>query len=210
MSERERTNWSKRWAEGDYQGRNTPSALLVDWADRLPKGRALDLACGNGRNAIYLAERGYDVDAIDIAEPALQIVRRAVRERGLAINIIQADLDDHLLSTEVYDLVITTFFFSRELASKMKDALKPGGFALLEQHYVTDCNVSGPTSPMFRLRTNELLRLFMDFRVRFFAEGLEWEPGREGGRLIALERLVAQKPTATFEPLPAIASGVQE
>lgn len=208
MSDRERTEWSRRWADGDYRGRTTPSALLVDWVERLPRGRALDLACGNGRNAVYLAEHGYDVDAIDIAEPALQIVRGAARERGLAINTIRADLDDHLLPTETYDLVITSFFLNRGLAPQVKDALKPGGMVLHEQHYVTDSDVSGPDTPLFRLQPNELLRLFPDFRVRFFSEGLEWEPDREGGRLVALQRLVAQKPPATFEPPPGMAGGV--
>ena len=202
MSERERTDWSKRWADGDYRGRSTPSALLVEWVERLPGGRALDLACGNGRNAIYLAERGYEVDAIDIAEPALQKVREVARERGLAINTIQGDLDDHLLLIESYDLVITSFYLNRGLAPRVKDALKPGGLVLHEQHYSTDCDVSGPDTPLFRLQPNELLRLYLDFRVRFFAEGLEWEPGREGGRLVALQRLVAQKPPATFEHPP--------
>ena len=72
MSERERIDWAERWAGGDYRGRNAPSALIVAWADRLPKGRALDLACGSGRNALYLAERRFEVDAMDIAEPALK------------------------------------------------------------------------------------------------------------------------------------------
>ena len=168
----------------------------------------MDLACGNGRNAIYLAERGHEVDAIDIAEPALRIVQKTATELGIAINAVQADLDDHLLPTETYDLVITSFYLNRGLVPAVKDALKPGGLVLHEQHYETDCDVSGPSSSLFRLSSNELLRLFLDFRVRFFAEGLEWEPDREGGRLVALQRLVAQKPPATFEPPPTTRHGV--
>ena len=200
MSERERINWEERWAGGDYRGRSAPSPLIVSWADRLPRGRALDLACGSGRNALYLAERGFQVDALDIAEPALKLVRDAARERGLSVNTILADLDDHALPAETYDLITTSFYLNRSLVPAMKDALKPGGFALHEQHYLTDSEVSGPTDPGFRLRPNELLRLFLDFRVRFFSEGLAWEPEREGGRLIALQQLVAQKPPAGFEP----------
>ena len=203
MSERERIEWAERWAGGDYQGRSEPSLLVVAWADRLPKGRALDLACGNGRNALYLAERGYEVDALDIAEPALKLVRDAAGERGLSVNTILADLDDHPLPAETYDLITTSFYLNRSLIPVMRNALKPGGFVLHEQHYATDSDVSGPTDPDFRLASNELLRLFADFRVRRFSEGLAWESEREGGRLIALQQLVAQKPPATFEP-PAI------
>ena len=200
MSERERIDWAERWAGGDYQGRSAPSPLIVAWADRLPRGRALDLACGSGRNALYLAERGFEVDALDIAEPALKLVRDAARERGLAVNTILADLDDHPLPSETYDLITTSFYLNRNLIPVMRDTLKPGGFALHEQHYLTDSGVSGPTDPLFRLGSNELLRLFLDFRVRFFAEGLTWEPERDGGRLIALQQLVAQKPPASCEP----------
>ena len=200
MSERERIEWAARWAGGDYQGRNAPSLLIVAWADRLPKGRALDLACGNGRNALYLAERGFNVDALDIAEPALKLVQNTARERGLAVNTILADLDDHPLPAETYDLITTSFYLNRSLVPRMQDALKPGGFVLHEQHYATDHDVSGPTDPDFRLRSNELLSLFPDFRVRHFSEGLAWESEREGGRLIALQQLVAQKPPAEFEP----------
>ena len=200
MSERERINWAERWAGGDYRGRNAPSTLIVAWADRLPKGRALDLACGSGRNALYLAELGFEVDAMDIAEPALKLVQDAARERGLAVNTILADLDEHTIPAGTYDLITTSFYLNRNLIPTMRDALKPGGFVLHEQHYATDYDVSGPTDPLFRLGSNELLRLFLDFRVRFFSEGVEWESERDGGRLIALQQLVAQKPPASYEP----------
>ena len=200
MSERERIDWAERWAGGDYQGRSAPSLLIVHWADRLPTGRALDLACGNGRNALYLAERGFDVDAVDIAQPALKLVQDTARERGLAVNTILADLDNHTLPAETYDLITTSFYLNRSLIPGMRNALKPGGFVLHEQHYTTDSDVSGPTDSLFRLGSNELLRLFLDFRVRHFSEGLAWESEREGGRLIALQQLVAQKPPAGFEP----------
>ena len=135
MSERERINWEKRWEEGDYRGRSEPSSLVAAWADRLPKGRALDLACGNGRNALYLAERGFDVDALDIAGAALRLTQDAARERGLAVNTIQVDLDEYLLPAQTYDLITTTFYMNRNLVPSLKEALKPGGFALHEQHY---------------------------------------------------------------------------
>ena len=110
MSERERINWVERWAGGDYRGRSSPSPFVAEWADRVPRGRALDLACGNGRNALYLAEIGFDVDAIDIAEPALKLAQDAARERGVSVNTIVADLDDHSLPVETYDLITICFY----------------------------------------------------------------------------------------------------
>ena len=200
MSESERINWVERWAGGDYRGRSAPSPFVATWADRLPKGRALDLACGNGRNALRLAENGFDVDAIDIAEPALKLARQSARERGVSINTTAADLDDHALPVEEYDLIVTCFYMNREMIPRVKDALRPGGFVLQEQHSATDVDVSGPADPKFRMRSNELLRLFLDYRVRHYSEGLEWESERDGGRYISVARLVAQKPPAWGEP----------
>ena len=197
MSEAERKEWSLRWAEGDYHARSAPSALVAACAWRIRKGRALDLACGNGRNALYMAELGFSVDAVDIAPAALKLAQDAARERGLAIHPILADLDEYPLPADTYDLITTSFYMNRNLIPRVKDALKPGGFVLHEQHYITDYDVSGPRDLQFRLRPNELLHLFLDFRVRFFSEGLEEE---EDGRLVAVERLVAQKQPAFREP----------
>ncbi|MBI4200497.1 MAG: class I SAM-dependent methyltransferase [Chloroflexi bacterium] len=196
MSEKERADWVRRWAEGDYPAREEPSSLLVAWAKRLPRGRALEIACGNGRNALYLAGLGFTVDAVDIAAPALKLARQAARKRRLAVKFIEADLDEHPLPAEAYDLITTSFFINRNLVPRLKDALKPGGFVIHEHHYLTDVDVGGPTDRGWRMRPNELLHLFLDFRVRSFWEGLE----HERGRLIAIERLVAQKPPASWEP----------
>jgi SAM-dependent methyltransferase len=196
MSEAERRDWARLWAEGDYHARSVPSALVAAWAWRIPKGRALDLACGNGRNVLYLAELGFTVDAVDIAPAALKLAEDAARERGLAIRTTLADLDEYPIPAETYDLIITSFYMNRNLIPRVKDALKPDGFVLHEQHYITDYDVSGPRDLQFRLRPNELLHLFLDFRVRFFSEGLE----EEEGRLVAVERLVAQKHRASWEP----------
>lgn len=199
MSEAERKEWTRRWTEGDYHARSEPTALVSGWAWRLPKGRALDLACGNGRNALHMAELGFTVDAMDIAPEALKLAQDAARERGLAVHFILADLDEYPLPAETYDLITVSFYMNRELMPRVKDALKPGGFVLQEQHYLTDYDVSGPRDRQFRLRPNELLHLFLDFRVRHFSEFIE----EEDGRLVAVERLVAQKPPASEEPLSA-------
>ena len=107
------------------------------------------------------------------------------------------DLDEYLLPAQTYDLITTTFYLNHNLVPSLEGVPQAGGFALHEHHYLTDYDVSGPTDAQFRLRSNELLRLFSDFRVRFFSEGLEWEPGRTAAGWLAIERLVAQKPPAT-------------
>ncbi|HWM27888.1 MAG TPA: hypothetical protein VNQ14_05490, partial [Woeseiaceae bacterium] len=67
MSETDRLKWDERYRCGSYGGREHPTALLAEWDPRLPHGRVLDVACGAGRNSLFLAATGRQVDAIDIS-----------------------------------------------------------------------------------------------------------------------------------------------
>ncbi|SVD12408.1 uncharacterized protein METZ01_LOCUS365262 [marine metagenome] len=75
MSEFEKKEWTSRWSQKAYGRSPQPSSLVATWASRLPMGRAIDLACGDGRNALHLAELGFLVDALDISQPALSLVK---------------------------------------------------------------------------------------------------------------------------------------
>ena len=196
MSETEQKEWTLRWSEDTYDADAKPSSLVSAWATRVPHGRAVDLACGDGHNALYLAELGFLVDALDIAPTALNLVIRAATERGLSINTIVSDLDDYILPSNVYDLITIRFYTNRNMLTMVKNALKPNGFLIYEQHYVTHMEVSGPKSGDFRLLSNEMLELFSDFRIHYFSEGVE----EEGGALRSLQRLVAQKMPGKYEP----------
>ena len=72
MSDEDRQRWNERYREGAYQFREHPSAVLLDWQDALAGSTALDLACGRGRNTLYLATLGFDVHAIDVSDIAIQ------------------------------------------------------------------------------------------------------------------------------------------
>ncbi len=92
MSEADRDKWDTRYRQGSYQARTHPTELLAEWLPQLPRGRALDVACGAGRNALYLAEAGYEVEAIDISRVALERLRETARARGLDVTCIETDL----------------------------------------------------------------------------------------------------------------------
>ncbi|HVJ29660.1 MAG TPA: methyltransferase domain-containing protein, partial [Gammaproteobacteria bacterium] len=94
MSAAERDKWDARYRDGAYEGRTYPTALLATWLPYLPRGRALDVACGAGRNALFLAANGYEVTALDISGVGLDRGRRAAAERGLTVDWLCADLDD--------------------------------------------------------------------------------------------------------------------
>ena len=190
MSDADRERWNARYEAGEYAARTYPSALLAAWIDRLPRGRALDVACGRGRNAIHLATNGYAVDAMDISEVALARARERADAAGVAVNWIEADLERPDIARDAYDVVVIARFLHRALIPRLVDALRPGGHIVYDHHYITPVEVGGPKSRRFRARPNELLERFRALRVLFYEEGLVTEP--DGGRM-ALARLVACK-----------------
>src|SRR3989337_1261007 len=96
-------DWDARYSSGEYSYIKRPSRLLVELFYLLPKkGRVLDIACGEGRNALFLAENGYDVDAIDISGVAIERGRLLAAKGGVKINFIQADLESYKIPAKAY------------------------------------------------------------------------------------------------------------
>lgn len=197
MSLGEWQEWERRYRQGEYQPRWEPSSLLVEWLLRLPRGRALDVACGNGRNALFLASQGYTVDAIDIAASALALGRQRAFSLGLRVNWVQADLDSNPLSEAAYDLIVVSFYINRALAPSLVDTLRPGGALVYEHHLKVPQPVDGPTKPEHRFAPGELKRLFSRLEVLHYEEGVF----QEGERRHAHARLVAAKETSPPGPL---------
>jgi ubiquinone/menaquinone biosynthesis C-methylase UbiE len=100
----DRTYWNDRYQDESFRLPAEPSRPLGEFADSLPDGRALDVATGTGRNALFLAERGNEVDAVDVSDVALRAARERAAERGLdeRINWIQADLDSYRVPAATY------------------------------------------------------------------------------------------------------------
>ncbi len=190
MSADERLEWERRYGEVGYQPEWEPSPLLAEWVLRLPRGRALDLACGAGRNALYLASQGYQVDAVDIAASALTLGRQRAADKGLSVNWIQADLDTYVLPPNTYDVIVVSFYMNRALAPALVTVLKPGGVLVYEHHLRVPGAVEGPRNPEHRFAPGELPRLFSSLQVLHYAE----ETHREAERVAAYARLVARKP----------------
>ena len=190
--------WERRYREGAYAERTHPTALLVEWLGAVPEGPALDVACGAGRNALYLASAGRVVDGVDISPTALERARRSAAEQGLDARFIEADLEqdpDRVLPPGPYALVLVVRFVHRAILPALLRRLASGGFLIVEQHLDWPEPVVGPSSPSFRMRPNELLRLALDaggpgVEVRYYREGLVTDPD---GRPAALAQLVLVK-----------------
>ena len=190
MSDADRERWNARYASGEYAARTHPSPLLAAWIDRLPRGRALDVACGLGRNAIHLATNGFAVDAMDISGVALARARERAKAAGVAVHWIETDLDGLEIERDAYDVIVVARFLDRPLIPRLVDALRPGGHIVYDHHYITPVDVAGPSSPRFRARPNELLERFRALRILSWEEGIVTDPD---GRRMALARLVACK-----------------
>ena len=192
MSAAERDKWDARYREGAYRSRTHPTALLAEWLPRLPRGRALDVACGAGRNALYLAANGYTVTALDISSVALERGRRSAEERALSLEWLCADLDDDpklALPAGPFDLIVWVRYVHRTLMPHLVARLAPGGALLCEQHLSSDAPVAGPANTAFRLAPGELRSSALGLRIEHLFEGLTADPD---GQSVALAQLIGK------------------
>ncbi len=178
----------ERWDEkhASRHGGELPSDFLKEifhlgsWL--IQPGRALDIATGKGRNALFLAERGFSVEGIDISEVALREARRRAEEKGFTIAFRQADLDKIELPKAAYDMIVNFNFLQRSLIPEMKKALKLGGHIVFETYLVDQRVIGHPRNPAYLLGHNELLEFFRDFRILCYREGRFSESGQEAYR----------------------------
>ena len=131
-----RERWNERYRRRDVGalGR-APSRWLVAHRPLLGqqrRGRALDLGCGDGRNALFVAELGFDVDAIDISDVALEHLRTAADERRLPVRVVRADLETAPFPHPSYELILVFNFLQRSLFERIERSLAPGGLLLFE------------------------------------------------------------------------------
>jgi len=164
-----------------------PAQLLVENLDLLPKGRALDVAMGNGRNAVYLATKGFEVEGIDISPEAVSSALERAQKDGVSLKARVADLEsNYQIEKGVYDVIICFNYLQRSLIPHIKDGLRTGGMVVYETFIVDHAQFGKPRNPDYLLRHNELLDMFRDFRCLYYREGIV-----EGRKAIA--SMIAEK-----------------
>ena len=170
--EEDRRHWEERYATPEYVYGKEPVEFLRENVGLLPKGRAIVLAMGEGRNAVFLAREGFEVEGVDISTHALEKARRLALERGVSLRAFQADLEDYQLPRQTYDVVACFYYLQRDLIPQMKAALKPGGMIIMETYTKDNLKhgFSGPQNPDYLLDTNELLHLFSGLKVILYRE----------------------------------------
>jgi SAM-dependent methyltransferase len=181
-------------ANGCHKHGIAPSSFLVENFDLLPRGLALDLAMGEGRNGIYLATRGYDVDGVDANPRAVERARAAARKLGAPIRAILGNVEDgtYIIPIETYDLIVVFNYLYRPVFKDIKDGVAPGGAVVYQTYTVDQPRFGHPTNPDYLLRPNELKETFSDWEILRYRELIA--PARAAGEVRAIAGIIARKP----------------
>ncbi|WP_457640126.1 class I SAM-dependent methyltransferase [Persephonella sp.] len=185
--ENDREKWNKKYSSGDFPW-TEPSEIVKKFYHLAEKGKALDIACGTGRNAVFLSEKGFQVDAVDISDVALERLKKQYPQ----INTIQADLDFYSIPENSYELILNINYLNRRLIPQIKEGLKQGGVVIFETFTLPDGKgYFQPENKDFMLRKNELLHLFSDMYIVFYQETDRIKPDGEKSfvsSLVAVKR----------------------
>ncbi len=189
-----RQYWNERHAAATW--REEPAAWLLEQGELLeaqPRGRALDIACGEGRNAFFLAELGFEVDALDISDVAVARVRELIAERGAPVTVQRTDLAaGAAFPRSDYQVVIDFFYRERSLFEPTARALAPGGLLVFETFVGARPEPPAKSfGPRFGLEPGELRRAFAALELLRYEE-VEIGGESSGHRTVA--RLAARGP----------------
>lgn len=203
MSQADREKWNQRYRDGAYAESEHPAAFLVEHVPEILAQqlnaktsdeplRALDVACGAGRNAFYLAGLGYQVEAIDVSVEALSRARATCSDHHASIRWIEHDLDDGLpADLPLADLMVISRYLNLDLVKAVLRQLKPGGCLLCEVHLATEQMVAGPSGSAFRAAPGALRNAAAGLEIISYWEGVMRDPDQA---VVAVARLVGRMP----------------
>jgi SAM-dependent methyltransferase len=186
--------FNRIYANADATFSREPTPLLVGAVEGRAPGRALDVGMGQGRNAVFLAVKGWDVVGFDLAEAGLEAARAQATRAGVSLQAVQADAATFDYGRDAWDLIVITygprFIAEGAFPDRLKAALRPGGLLVIES-FASEQDAA--TRRPVDLDPADLLRVFQSYRLIRFEDVdavSEWDP-----QLTRLVRLVAQKPS---------------
>ncbi len=156
MAIEDKARWDKKYQDPETAQRLSKPLQIVQDYSKLSQGKnALDIACGMGRHSKYLADNGFEVDALDISSVAISKLQGVPH-----ISAKEVDFDSYILPKEKYDLIVCAYFLKRSLFIPMIEALKPNGIILMETFLEGPNNERAPSNPAFLLSEGELEAFF--------------------------------------------------
>lgn len=186
MSAEDRRRWDEKYASRSPARPQAPSTIIEQFLERLPPGAALDLACGNGGFAVWLAQRGWSVQGVDISTVALQQAQQLADELSVSVKWTAADLDEFVPESARYDLISVFRYLDRDrLPSRILAGLKPGGWLIYETFVEWPAgNADGSMQhTRYAWRSQELHKTFASLQITHYDE--RQEQGESWARLIA-------------------------
>lgn len=179
--------WENMYRSGERGAEDHPTALLVETLESRTPGKAIDLACGTGRNALYLAAHGWDVTAIDGSAEAIDTLERRAEAAQLHVKTKIADLQSgsYTLLPDSFDLVLIAYYLQRDLFAQVKTAVRANGIAIAIAH------IPEPGEPLSEKRAapGELRHIFEGWKILWDYEG----PSRDPAHRRPVAEIVAQR-----------------
>lgn len=196
-------NWDERYRLGEHTN-DLAHPLVVRFAMQFSPGRLLDLACGAGRHAIYLAERGWQVTAVDSSNVAIEILRERARTLNLNLNARVADLEtgEFAIEPDSYDLILNCLYLQRDLFPAIKAGVKIGGTVLAVIAMVDDDPAVRPMNPAFLLQPGELQAHFDGWELLHNFEGKQAAGKRSMAEIVATRKSFADMVQTFQQQIP--------
>jgi SAM-dependent methyltransferase len=196
LSSMEREDWDRRYAGRELLWTGEPNRFLVAETPGLRPGRALDIACGEGRNAVWLAEQGWQATGVDFSEVALAKARQLADVRGVQTDWVAADLVDYRPEPYAFDLVIVFYLQvsavqRHAIVRTAAEAVAPGGTFLLVAHDSSNLEQGhgGPQEPEVLYTAEDVVADLDGFQVERAAR-VERPVQTPEGERVALDALV--------------------
>lgn len=165
--------WDKKYAQDSYIFGKTPAKFLSTNYHFIPsEAKVLDVGMGEGRNAVFLARKGYTVVGVDISAVAVRKAKKLADEFGVRINTIVSPMQKFNPGKESYDAIICFYYVDRNLNKKLLEWLKPGGILIYESHSDLQKTIPGNENydEAYLLRPGELLSMWKGMKILKYEE----------------------------------------
>lgn len=172
-SQDSKTQWDEKYSRPTFIYGKSPAEFLAENYQYIPyEGTVLDMGMGEGRNAVFLAQKGYKVTGIDISSVAVKKSYLLAQEFGVKIKGVVASLSDYKIAPASFDAIVCFYYVDRSLVEKIKSWLKPGGILIYEAYTTKERAKTRTGQPEEYLGEQELLKLFSGMRVLKYEEPL--------------------------------------
>ena len=180
------SSWDERYKQG-LHAKDEPHPLVLEYVSRRAAGRALDLACGPGRHALFLAHLGWHVTAVDSSAVATVMLRNRSRKEGLQIEAHLADLERHEFAVppDTYDLIVICNYLQRDLFRAARAGTRIGGLIIAIVAMIDDDPSIKPMNPDYLVAPGELRAQFVDCELIHDFEGKRAEGARAMAEIVA-------------------------